>query len=127
MSQGKKKDLDGDQLKAAQEKQLPIEDIAYKSGKLDRIEPVDGNNAYVIIYDNNEYFYDVETGLKVKSVSVNQGPQGEVKVPTMYSDYKAVQGILIPNSMGIAAGRMTLNFILKEAKINEGVEDADFE
>jgi len=127
MQQGRKKDLDEKQVKAAKAKELPIEDIAYKAGKLDRIEPVDGSNAYVIIYEKNEYYYDVKTGLKVKSVSVTEGPQGEVKVPTLFSDYKAVQGILIPHQMGIAAGQMTLNFIMKAAKINEGVQDSDFE
>ena len=60
-------------------------------------------------------------------MTVNEGPQGEVKVPTSYSDYKAVQGILIPHKLGVAAGRMTLDFVLKAAKINEGVQDSDFE
>ena len=129
MQQGQKKDLDEKQIKTAKEKQLPIEDIAYKAGKLDRIEPVDGKNAYVIIYEKNEIFYDVESGLKVKSVTTSEGPQGEVKVPTTFSDYQAIEGagILIPNKLGVAAGRMTLNFVLKAAKINEGVEDKDFE
>lgn len=127
MQQGKKKDLDEKQIKTAKEKQLPIEDITYKSGKLDRIEPVDGKNAYVIIFEKNEIFYDVESGLKVKSITINEGPQGEVKVPASYSDYKAIQGILIPHKLGVAAGRMTLNFVLKEAQINKGVEDKDFE
>lgn len=128
MQQGQKKELSEKQIKLAQEKELPIEDVAYKTGKLDRIEPVDGKNAYVIIYNKNEYFYDVESGLKVKSINVSEGPQGEVKVPTTYKDYKEVEsGILIPNKINLAAGRMTLNFVLKVAKINEGVTDADFE
>jgi predicted Zn-dependent peptidase len=127
MQQGRKKDLEGKQLKTAQEKQLPIEDVAYKSGKLDRIEPVDGKNAYVIIFEKSEIFYDVESGLKVKSISINEGPQGEVKVPTTYSEYKAVNGILFAHQLGIAAGRMTINFVLKDVKINEGVQDSDFE
>lgn len=125
--QGRKTDLEGDRLKLAKEKVLPIEDVAYKAGKLDRIEPVDGKNAYVIIYNKNEYFYDVESGLKVKSVNVSQGPQGEVKVPQTYSEYKSVEGILIPGAIGIKAGQMTINFILKEAKLNQGVTDKDFE
>ena len=128
MQQGQKKELSEKQIKLAQEKELPIEDVAYKTGKLDRIEPVDGKNAYVIIYNKNEYFYDVESGLKVKSINVSEGPQGEVKVPTTYMDYKEVEsGILIPNKINLAAGRMTLKFVLKVAKINEGVTDADFE
>lgn len=128
MQQGQKKELSEKQIKLAQQKELPIEDVAYKTGKLDRIEPVDGKNAYVIIYNKNEYFYDVESGLKVKSINVSEGPQGEVKVPTTYKDYKEVEsGILIPNKINLAAGRMTLNFVLKVAKINEGVTDADFE
>lgn len=128
VQQGQKKELSEKQIKLAQEKELPIEDVAYKTGKLDRIEPVDGKNAYVIIYNKNEYFYDVESGLKVKSIDVSEGPQGEVKVPTTYKDYKEVEsGILIPNKINLAAGPMTLNFVLKVAKINEGVTDADFE
>ena len=125
--QGRKTDLEGDRLKLAKEKVLPIEDVAYKAGKLDRIEPVDGKNAYVIIYNKNEYYYDVESGLKVKSVNVSKGPQGDVKVPQSYSEYKSVEGILIPGAIGIKAGQMTINFILKEAKLNEGVSDKDFE
>lgn len=127
MQQGRKQDLDGKRLETAKSKQLPIEDVAYKAGKLDRIEKVDGNNAYVIVFNDQEIYYDVKSGLKVKSVTIAQGPQGEVKVPTTFSDYKAVQGILIPHRLGVANGPMVFDFIMKEAKINEGVEDKDFE
>jgi len=127
IQQGKKTDLAGKELETAQKKVLPFEDMAYKTAKLDRIEPLDGKNAYVIIVDDTEIFYDVASGLKVKSIRTANGAQGEVKVPTDYSDYKEVNGILIPHKLDQGMGRFTLNFVLQEVKINEEVEDKDFE
>jgi len=127
VQQGRKSDLAGDELETAKNKMLPFEDMAYKSGKLDRIEPLDGKMAYVIIVDDTEIFYDVKSGLKVKSIRKAKGPQGEIKVPTDFSDYKEVNGIMIPHKLDQGMGRFTLNFVLQEVKINEGVEDKDFE
>ena len=49
--------------------------MAYKTGNLDRIEPVEGKNAYVVVMDDTEIFYDVASGLKVKSVRIVKGPR----------------------------------------------------
>ena len=45
----------------------------------------------------------------------------------MFSDYKEVNGVKFPHSIGIKSGPMNLDFVVKEIKINEGVSDADFE
>lgn len=127
VNRGQKTELAGDELETAKSKTLPFEDMAYKTGKLDRIESIDGNNAYVIKVGDQEIFYDAKSGLKVKSVRTAKGPQGDVQIPSIYSDYKAVNGILIPHKFEQGMGRFTLNFELKEVKINEGVSDKDFE
>jgi predicted Zn-dependent peptidase len=127
VQQGRKTDLAGKELETAQKKMLPFEDMAYASGKLDRIEPLDGKTAYVIIVGDTEIFYDVASGLKVKSIRKPNGAQSEIKIPTDFSDYKEVNGILIPHKLDQGMGRFTLNFVLQEVKINEGVEDKDFE
>lgn len=127
VQQGRKSDLAGEELETAKKKMLPFEDMAYKSGKLDRIEPINGKMAYVVKVDDVEIFYDVDSGLKVKSVRTANGSQGDIKIPTDFSDYREVNGIMIPHKMDQGMGRFTLNFVLQEIKINEEVEDKDFE
>jgi hypothetical protein len=102
-------------------------DINYASGKLLRIEPIEGKNTVVLKSGDKEIFYDMTSGLKVKEVQTVKTPDGkEVKVPTTFADYKAVKGIMIPHWVGLKSGPMTLDFKVKEIKINEGVSDEDF-
>jgi hypothetical protein len=69
----------------------------------------------------------MNTGFKVKSVSTVKTPDGkETKVPTIFSDYKEVNGIKFPHSIGQKNGPMDLNFEIKEIKVNEGVTAEDF-
>ncbi|CAM1341595.1 insulinase family protein [Tenacibaculum amylolyticum] len=126
-AQGQKKETAGKDLEEAKNKTAPFADTAYKKGKLDRIEPIDGKNAYVIKYNNTEIFYDVDSGLKVKTVETVKGPQGEVKQPTSFSDYKEVNGIKFPHKTIRKAGPGNITLNVKEIKINEGVSDADFQ
>lgn len=123
---GQKKEMTGEELEKAKKESAPFADKAYKTGTLDRIEPIDGNNAYVIKHGKKEIFYDVKSGLKVKEVKTAKGPQGEIKVPVVFLDYKEVNGIKFPHKMIQKNGPMTFEFITKEIKINEGVSDADF-
>ena len=126
-ARGQKMDMKPEEIEEAKKTMAPFADMAYKNGKLDRIEPIDGENFYVIITDKKEIFYNVKTGLKAKEVETAKMPDGtEVKVPTTFSDYKAVKGIMFPHSVIMKSGPMDLNFEVKEIKINEGVTDADF-
>lgn len=123
---GQKKDLEGKELQNAKNDKAPFADEAYRKGILNRIEPIDGKNTYVIVFDKKEIFYDVKSGLKVKEVSVVKSPNGEIKVPINFSDYKEVNGVKFPYLIIQSMGPMKINFKLKETKINEGVSDADF-
>ena len=125
--QGQRKDLDGKDLEEAKTNSHPFSDKAYKAGKLDRIEAVDGKKAYVITYNDSEIFYDIETGYKIKLIKTVKGPQGEMKVPTEFSDYKTVNGIKFPHKTVVKNGPMVMDFITKEIKINEGVSESDFQ
>ena len=125
-AQGQKKPMDAKEIEDAKVKLQPFADKAYIKGILKRIEPINGKNAYVIAFNNSEIFYDVKSGLKVKSVRTAKGPQGEVKVPTVFSDYKEVNGIKFPHKISQKMGPVDLNFIVQEIKINQGVSDADF-
>lgn len=124
--QGRRTDLTGEKLKEAKENSGLFKDDSYKAGKLDRIENLDGKAAYVIISGKTEAYYDVKSGLKVKEVVTSKAGGKEVKNPVNFSDYKTVNGIKFPHKISMKMGPMSLEFIVKEIKINEGVTDADF-
>lgn len=127
-ARGQRMYMQPEEIAEAKNLVAPFADMAYKSGKLDRIEPIDGENYYVIISGKKEIFYNVKTGLKAKEINTQKMPDGkEVKIPTTFSDYKAVNGIMFPHAVVMKSGPMDLNFEVKEIKINEGVSDADFE
>jgi predicted Zn-dependent peptidase len=125
-ARGQKMDMKPEEIEEAKTTMAPFADIAYKNGKLDRIEPIDGENYYVIVFNDTQVFYDVKTGLKAKEVKTVKTPNGDVQVPTTFSDYKVVNEIMFPHAVTMKSGPMDLNFEVKEIKINEGVTDADF-
>ncbi len=126
-AQGRRTEMTGEELEKAKKGTAPFADVAYKNGTLSRIEPLDGKNAYVIIFEDEEIFYDMTSGLKVKSVKTVKGPDGkEIKVPTLYKDYKEVNGVKFPHTMSQKMGPMDLEFKTSEIKINEDVSDDDF-
>jgi hypothetical protein len=126
-AQGRRKDMTGKELAKAKGENALFSDLNYASGKLLRIEPIDGKNTVVLGSGDKEIFYDMTSGLKVKEVQTVKTPDGkEVKVPTTFADYKAVNGIMFPHSVALKSGPMTLDFKVKEIKINEGVSDEDF-
>ncbi|GAB7258118.1 M16 family metallopeptidase [Polaribacter sp. OB-PA-B3] len=126
-SRGQKRDMTAEQITKAKSANALFSDLAYTAGKLLRIEPLDGKNAYVLGFNDKEVFYDMTSGLKVKEITTIKTPDGkEVKTPTVYSDYKEVNGIKFPHAIGIKSGPMNLDFVVKEIKINEGISDSDF-
>ena len=127
-ARGQKRDMQPAQIAEAKASNALFSDLSYASGKLVRIEPIEGKNAIVLKYNDTEVFYDMASGLKVKQVEITKTPDGkEIKTPTNFSDYKEVNGIMFPHSIAIKSGPMNLDFVVKEIKVNEGVSDADFE
>jgi hypothetical protein len=60
----------------------------------------------------------------VKTAELPNG--NKVQTPTTFGDYKVVNGIKFPHAIGQKMGPMSLNFEVKEIKVNEGVSDEDF-
>ncbi|MBG7611421.1 insulinase family protein [Polaribacter sp. BAL334] len=124
---GQKMDMTAEQIAEAKAANSIFNDLNYTAGTLVRIEPLEGKNAIVLKFKDTEIFYDMTTWLKVKEVKKVKTPDGkEVEVPTNFGDYKEVNGIKFPFSIGQKMGPMDLNFEIKEIKVNEGVSDADF-
>lgn len=98
---------------------------------LKSIENVEGKEAYLVEYQFPSgsvvsNYFDKETGLKVQQVRSIKGPQGEISIPTKFSDYKEVSGVKFPAAISITQGPMTLNFNSKSMEANVPLEDALF-
>ncbi len=128
VAQGQNMDYTVEQIAAAKAEANPFPELTATNAKIMGIEAVDGKDAYkVAITEDTTNFYDVETGLKVKSVkTVSQGGQ-TMSVPTGYSNYKEVKGIKFPFTISQSFGPQSFEFNVTSVKVNEGVVDADFE
>jgi predicted Zn-dependent peptidase len=128
VAQGQKKDYTDEQIAAAKAEANPFPELTATNAKIMGVEAVDEKNAYkVAITEDTTNFYDVETGLKVKSVkTVSQGGQ-TMSVPTGYSNYKEVKGIKFPFTISQSFGPQSFEFNVTSVKINEGVGPSDFE
>ena len=98
--------------------------------KLTAIENIDGKDVYVIsklgkVVSTNSYF-DVNTGLKIKETQrILFGGQAQ-NTESVFSDYKDFGGIKFPTKKSGSLGPQKVQYTLKDAKVNEGVSDADF-
>ncbi|MBT8286033.1 MAG: insulinase family protein [Flavobacteriaceae bacterium] len=73
------------------------------------------------------YFYDVETGLKVKEASVTSMNGQTQNQESILTDYQEFDGIKFPAMRTSNLGPQTIEAKLLEAVINFSVTDADFE
>lgn len=71
-------------------------------------------------------FYDVESGLKVKSSKTINSPQGSFAQTTYYGDYKSVDGVKYPFSIKQTIGPQSLDFKVSTIKINTDLKDDKF-
>lgn len=75
------------------------------------------------------YYFDTKSGLLVKSVKESENDEGEmVKVSTTYSDYKDVNGCLLPQKKNMNIGDMLeIPIQIIKYEMNIPVESSKFE
>lgn len=99
--------------------------------KLAGIESIDGKDAYRVEVSGEvislAYFYDVETGLKVKEIQTTNMQGQTQSQETDLKDYQLIEGLKFPGVRSGSQMGQVIEFKLKEVKINEGVSDADFD
>ena len=86
--------------------------------KLTGIEEIDGKDAYVVqLSKERSLYFDAETGLKVAElVTVEAGGQTMTQKAN-FSDYKEVNGILIPHVVSRNLGPQTIDFTISTISI----------
>lgn len=128
MAQGQRIDNDDKQNAAAKTEAAPFTELSVKNAKLERIESVDGKDAYVVSFESGkEAFYDKASGLKVKEVTTQEAMGQSVTSTISFENYKEVDGIKFPFTIKQAAGPQEIAFEISKVSINEGVADSDFE
>ena len=97
---------------------------------LDSKTTIDDTDVYKIkvTKDGKESFryYDVETGYLLRAEETNETAGQSVTTVTDYSNYKEVNGVMMPYTWKIATGPQVLNLEVTEIKVNEGVTAEDF-
>lgn len=129
MQQGQKQALTGDDYNKMKESAMLFNELtlASKLGvELTGIEPVNGNDAYVVKNGDSSMYYDVKTGLKVAESDTQDQDGKKVTSMTYINDYRDVKGVKLPFNIIMNVG-FELDIKMSDIKINEGVSDADFQ
>ncbi|NDW09945.1 pitrilysin family protein [Dysgonomonas sp. 520] len=126
--QGQKKEMTGDVLEALKSGGIIPETKMLKSGdvKIAGIEKVGDNDAYKIVDGKKTIFYDQATGLKVAEEATVDMEGQQITQRTLFGDYREVGGIKIPFKQTTNMMGMDIEMNVTDAKVNEGVSDADF-
>mgnify|MGYP000406884840 CR=1 FL=1 len=127
MAQGQKMPYNEEQIQAAKADATPFPELSVEDAKVEGIEQVNGSDAYVVSLDENtKAYYDTKSGLKVQSVKTISQAGQTMSIPTMYSDYREVEGVKFPFMIAQSMGPQSFEFKVSEIKVNEGVSEEDF-
>jgi len=131
MAQGQRKDLSEEELKKLKEESAAFPELNYLLAggvSLEGVEAVGDKKAYKLkVTDEKTVFYDVETGLKLQEVNNIEAGGQQMQQTLSYGDYKEVSEIMFPFTLTQTMGPQKFDFIVKEIKVNEGVDAKDFE
>lgn len=129
-------DLQGEELEELQYQAVMFIETQYdKLGfktALKGVDAVDGKDAYVLEITSpkgsksTEYF-DVKSGLKLRSVRTSDSPQGPITQTTDYADYKDVKGVKFPHEINQTAGPQSFKMKAKTIEVNKKLKDTLFE
>lgn len=126
--QGQRKNLEGEDLAEMKANAAPFEELQLVKRtdlKVEGIEPINGNDAYVIKDGKTKYYYDVKSGLKTAESKVREQGGKSVEQITNFNDYKEVKGVKVPFNLVQNVG-FELDIKMSNIKINEGVSEKDF-
>lgn len=136
-ARGQKNDFDADDIKKYSEEASLHQDLTYLEDgyklSLKGIEKVDDNDAYAVEVTRPSgatlvEYYDVKTGLKVKTEEYSETPEGKETQTSFYLDYKENKGGLkFPQMIKQTGGPMgMMELTLESVDINTNLPDETF-
>lgn len=98
----------------------------YKT-ELEGIVKLDDTEAYIMHITKPsgvkvKAYYAVDSGLKMQEKRTVDGNTSKIN----YGDYQEVDGIMWPNEQSTNLGRMSMQMLVKDIKVNTGLTDKDF-
>jgi len=129
--QGKKTEMDTEEIAEKQNKKglFPEIYLEKEAIKLISLISINGTDAYKIeVSGKNDSFryYDAENAILIRTEDIRYSQGQKLTQVSDYSDYKAVNGVMMPHTRTISAGPQIITFVSSEIKINEGVSKKDF-
>jgi hypothetical protein len=104
------------------------------TGQVLGVEKVNDKDAYKVEFkfasgDAWIEHFDAQTHLRVKKTDTRTTPNGVLTVATTFSDYVKISGtdVLIPSTILLPMGQISVNLKLKETKANTNIPDTVFE
>jgi zinc protease len=132
---GQTMELSGKQLADMKIQAKMFPELEYKKLgydlKLIEVEEIDGKPAYKVQISNpegtskNEYF-DVSTGLKVRTVASQETQMGPMTVTSNFGDYREVDGVKFPFALKQQVGPQNVDLKVVSVELNSGVSDELF-
>ena len=131
VQQGKKMPLNDDLLEKLRTAAPPFPELTMVEDpamQLTGAEKVDGKNTYVVDMGNGDTnYFDMETGLKLRTVTqLQMGPQ-TIQQTFNFGDYKEVDGVKFPFVLSQSMGPQSIDFIISKVEVNPEVDAALFE
>ncbi len=129
---GQQKEMSAEEIAEAQTKNVLFEELSLDMSKvtLESMTAIEGEDAYKLKVTGDaepEYrYYNAKNGYLVKTETTKEAQSQKITISTEYSNYTPSKGIQFPFSITTKQGPQTFGMIIKEAKVNEGVTEADF-
>ena len=97
--------------------------VTSKDYTLGGIEKINGADAYVVNGPDTKYYYDVKTGLKTAEIKTAEMNGQKMEVPTYFSNYKAVDGVMFPFTMKVNQMGQDMQMDVASYDINKATAD----
>jgi Predicted Zn-dependent peptidases len=132
---GGQKELTGEELNKLKEQsdlfpEISYEKLNYKT-ELKGVEKIDGKDVYVLDITSpsntlTTEYYSVETGLKLRSVSYVDTPNGKLSQTTDVLEYETVNSVKFPKKMKTVVGPQTMEINMETLEANTDIKDDIF-
>lgn len=139
MQMGQKQEMSGDDVAEKKSAKGFFEQLYYKESdhklEVKGLEKVNGADAYILAVtlpsgSQKTEYYDVKSGLLVKTSESKKQDNTDIETSTEYSDYKKIGDIYLPYKIGQTVvtpmGTQEFTITLDSVKLNEGVTADDF-